>query len=294
MSISASDVMKLRAQTGAGMMDCKNALEESGGDMEKAAEVLRKKGIVKAAKRADRIAADGLVTGIVSDDKKTGVLVEVNCETDFVARSEDFTSFSKHVAEAVLKHNPTDLVALHTINLPMGKTVEGLAGELTLKIGEKISVRRFVRYETSGQVATYLHGSKIGVLVDVTGGDAALASDIAMHIAASNPKFLNRAAVDPELVAKEKEIYAEQLKTAGKPAGKPANIVENILKGKIDKFYGEICLLEQPFIKNEEVTVEKLVSGAGATINRYARFELGEGIEKEVKDFAAEVAEQLK
>ncbi len=290
MLISASDVMKLRAQTGAGMMDCKNALEEAAGDMEKAGEILRKKGVIKAAKRADKIAADGLVTGIVSADKKIGVLVEVNCETDFVAKSEDFTAFSKHIAEAVLKHNPADLAALHTINLPVGKTIEGLAGELTLKIGEKVSVRRFVRYETSGQAVVYLHGAKIGVLADLTGGDAALASDIAMHIAASNPKFLNRAAVDPALVAKEKEIYAEQLKTAGKPA----NIIENILKGKIDKFYGEICLLEQSFIKNEDLTVEKLVADKGAAINRYARFELGEGIEKEVKDFAAEVAEQLK
>lgn len=288
--VSASDVMKLRAQTGAGMMDCKNALEEAGGDREKAGEILRKKGVVKAAKRADKIAADGLVTGLVSPDKKAGVLVEINCETDFVAKSEDFTAFSRQVAEAVLKHNPVDLAALHTTNLPMGKTVEGLAGELTLKIGEKVNVRRFVRYETSGQAAVYLHGSKIGVLVDLVGGDAALAADIAMHIAASNPKFLNRAAVDPGLVAKEKEIYTEQLKAQGKPAG----IIENILKGKIDKFYGEICLLEQPFIKNEDLTVEKLVAGSGAAINRYARFELGEGIEKEVKDFAAEVAAQLK
>lgn len=282
--------MKLRNQTGAGMMDCKNAMEEAGGDMEKAGEILRKKGIVKAAKRADKIAADGLVTGIVRADKKIGVLVEVNCETDFVAKSEGFSAFSKHVAEAVLAHNPTDLAMLHTLKLPTGITVEGRAGELTLKIGEKISVRRFTRYDTTGQAVVYLHGSKIGVLADLTGGDAELASDVAMHIAASNPKFLNRTDVPAELVAKEKEIYAEQLKTAGKPA----NIIENILKGKIDKFYGEVCLLEQPFIKNEDLTIEKLVAGKGATVNRYARFELGEGIEKEVKDFAAEVAEQLK
>lgn len=270
-------------------MDCKNALEEAGGDMEKAGELLRKKGIVKAAKRADKVAADGLVTGATSADGKVGVLVEVNCETDFVAKSEAFGAFSKHVAEAVIKHNPTDLLTLHTAVLPTGKTVEGMAGELTLKIGEKVSVRRFARFETSGRAATYLHGSKIGVLVDLSAGDAELGTDVAMHIAASNPKYLDRAAVPTEAVAKEKEIFAEQLKAAGKPA----NIIENILKGKLDKFYGEVCLTEQAFIKNEDMTVGKLVESKGAKIVRFERFELGEGIEKVTKDFAQEVAEQL-
>ena len=290
MSISASDVAKLRAATGAGMLDCKNALEEAGGDAEKAGEILRKKGIVKAAKRADKVAADGLVIGHVSANKKLGVLVEVNCETDFVAKSEDFTKFSKHVAEAVEKHNPSDLEALHTVNLPTGKTVEGLAGELTLKIGEKVSIRRFVRYETTGHASVYLHGTKIGVMVDLEGGDAELGTDVAMHIAASNPTYLDRSMVPSEAIDKEKEIYADQLRAQKKPE----NIIENILKGKVDKFYGEVCLLEQPFIKNEELMVGKLVEQKGAKIVRFVRFELGEGIEKQVKDFASEVAEQLK
>jgi elongation factor Ts len=288
--ISASDIAKLRAQTGAGMMDCKNALEEAGGDMDKAGELLRKKGVIKAAKRADKVAADGLVTAVVSADQKSGVLVEVNCETDFVAKSEDFQKFSKEIAELVLKHNPKDLLSLHTTPTSTGKTVEGTAGDLTMKIGEKISIRRFERIETSGIVAVYLHGTKIGALVELTGGDATLGGDIAMHIAASNPKYLNREQVTAAEVDKEKAIYTEQLAAMKKPA----NIIENIVKGKLDKFYGEICLLEQQFIKDEEKTVKQLLDSKKAVINRYVRFELGEGIEKVVKDFAAEVAAQIK
>lgn len=288
MTITSADIMKLRAQTGAGMMDCKKALEEAGGNLDAAAELLRKKGILKAAKRADKIAAEGLVTGAVSSDKKIGVVLEVNCETDFVAKSDDFIAFSKQIAEAALKHNPADLIGLHQVTLSNGKTVEGFAGDLTIKIGEKVNIRRFTRYETTGQVAVYLHGAKIGVMVDMQGGDAELATDVAMHIAASNPKYLSRNQVDAAEVAKEKEIYAAQLK------GKPANIMENILKGKIDKYYGEICLLEQPFIKNEDLTVGKMVEGKKAKIVSFVRYELGEGLEKKSADFAAEVAEQLK
>lgn len=288
MSISAADIAKLRSQTGAGMMDCKNALEEAGGDNEKAAEILRKKGILKTAKRADKVAADGKVVVVVHSDQKSGAIAEVNCETDFVAKSDDFIKFSKDVVDAVLTSNPADEKALEKLKLPSGKTVGETVGELTLKIGEKISVRRFVRYSTNGVVAMYLHGSKIGVLVELTGNDHGLALEIAMHIAAANPKYLSRDQVDPALVASEKAIYAEQLK------GKPANIMENILKGKLEKFYGEICLLEQPFIKDEEKTVKQMVEKAKCEIKRYVRYELGEGFEKVTKDFAAEVAEQLK
>lgn len=289
MTITASDIMKLRTATGAGMMDCKNALEEVGGDMEKAAEVLRKKGIVKAAKRADKVAAEGKVVSFVSADNKQGVLVEVNSETDFVAKSDDFVSFTNMIAEAVANNNPSDVEALSSVVLSNGKTVADTVSDLTVKIGEKISVRRFVRYD-SGLVVSYLHGSKIGVLVELQGGDVALGNDVAMQIAAANPKSVDRDGVDSTLIEKEREIYAEQLRQQGKPE----NIIENILKGKMDKFYGEVCLLEQPFIKNEEITIKQLVDQKGAQIIRFSRFELGEGIEKQEKDFAAEVAEQIK
>lgn len=288
MTITAGDIMKLRSSTGAGMMDCKGALEEAGGDMDKAAEILRKKGIVKAAKRADKIAAEGKIAAFVSPDNKFGAVVEVNSETDFVAKSDDFSNFANAVAEAIAQNNPADIEALNSVTLSTGKTVTDAISELTVKIGEKISVRRFTRYE-SGVVVAYLHGAKIGVLVEMEGGDAALGNDVAMQIAAANPKSVDRDGVDATLVEKEKEIYAEQLRQQGKPE----NIIENILKGKMDKFYGEVCLLEQPFIKNEEMTIKQLADQKGAKILAFTRYELGEGIEKKEKDFAAEVAEQM-
>jgi len=288
MTITASDIMKLRTVTGAGMMDCKSALEEADGDMDKAAEILRKKGVIKAAKRADKIAAEGKIVSFVSSDNNFGALVEVNSETDFVAKSEDFVSFANEVAEAIAKNNPVDLNALNEVTLANGKTVSNTLSELTIKIGEKISIRRFVRYD-NGLVVSYLHGTKIGVLVEMEGGDVALGVDIAMQIAAANPKSIDRAGVDASLVEKEKEIYVAQLRQQGKPE----NIIENILKGKMDKFYGEVCLLEQPFIKNEDITIQQLIDTKGAKIKRFTRYELGEGIEKVEKDFAAEVAEQM-
>ena len=288
MTITAGDIMKLRSSTGAGMMDCKGALEEAGGDMDKAAEILRKKGIVKAAKRADKIAAEGKIAAFVSPDNKFGAVVEVNSETDFVAKSDDFSNFANAVAEAIAQNNPADIEALNSVTLSTGKTVTDAISELTVKIGEKISIRRFTRYE-SGVVVAYLHGAKIGVLVEMEGGDAALGNDVAMQIAAANPKSVDRDGVDATLVEKEKEIYAEQLRQQGKPE----NIIENILKGKMDKFYGEVCLLEQPFIKNEEMTIKQLADQKGAKILAFTRYELGEGIEKKEKDFAAEVAEQM-
>lgn len=291
MTISAADIMKLRNQTGAGMMDCKNALEEAGGDMEKAADLLRKKGIVKAAKRADKVAADGKIVVKVSPDNKSGVVVEVNSETDFVAKSDDFIAFANDVAEAVLANNPTDVVALNEAKLSSGKTVAEVVSDLTLKIGEKIGVRRFAKFESAdGVVVAYLHGTKIGTLVEISGNDVELANEVAMHVAAANPKYVTRDQVDSSDVEKEKEVYVEQLKAQGKPA----NIIENIVKGKLDKYYSEICLVEQSFIKDEDKTVKQLVEAKGSQVRRFARFELGEGIEKVVKDFAQEVAEQIK
>ncbi len=291
MGVNASDVMKLRNATGAGMMDSKNALEEAGGDMDKAAELLRKKGIVKAAKRADKVAAEGVVTNFVSNDGKVGALIEVNCETDFVGKSDGFIDFAKQVAEVVAIKNPADMVALQSAILSSGQMVGETANNLTLKIGEKISVRRFVRYESStGQVGSYLHGAKIGVMVELAGGNKELGIDVAMHVAATNPKALDRTGVPTELVNSEKEIYAEQLRQQKKPA----NIIENIVKGKLDKFFSEVSLLEQPFIKNEDMKVEQLLGAQNAKVIRFVRYELGEGIEKQEKNFADEVAEQLK
>jgi elongation factor Ts len=289
MTITAGDIIKLRTATGAGMMDCKNALEEAGGDADKAVELLRKRGIVKAAKRADKIAAEGRVTSFVSADNKVGAMVEVNSETDFVAKSDDFSAFAGTVAQAIVEKNPIDVVALSSMVLSAGKTVADTVSELTIKIGEKINIRRFVRYE-SGVVVSYLHGAKIGVLVKMEGGDKSLGMDVAMQIAAANPKSVDRDGVDATLIEKEREIFAEQLRQQGKPD----NIIENILKGKMDKFYGEVCLLEQSFIKNEDITIKQLVEQKGAKIIAFTRYELGEGIEKKETDFCAEVAEQIK
>jgi len=290
MTITAADIAKLRASTGAGMMDCKNAMIEAEGDMEKAADLLRKKGILKAAKRADKVASEGVVVAYLSSDSKTGALVEVNCETDFVSGSEDFVQFANGVVELVAKENPTDETALNVMKLASGETVEEALNERGLKLGEKISIRRFVRYQTDDLIATYLHGKKIGIILELTGGNSAVGTDVAMHIAATNPKCADRTSIDPALVAKEREIYIDQLKQQGKPD----NMIENIVKGKLDKYYAEVCLVEQPFIKNEEIKVEKLLADNGATLVRFTRYELGEGFEKVVKNFADEVAEQLK
>lgn len=284
--ITAQDIAKLREQTGAGMMDCKKALEEANGDAEKAGEILRKKGIVKAAKRTDKIAAEGLTA--VKVEGNSAAIVELNAETDFVAKSDDFKNLLNVVVETVLAERPADPAEA----LSKGD-LQNKFNEAVMKIGEKINLRRLASVvagdgETLG---AYVHmGGKISALVLLTGGNSDLAYDIAMHVAASNPKYLNRESVDPALVAKEKEIASEQLRAQNKPE----NIIENIVKGKLDKFYGDICLLEQPFIKDEEKTVEKFAAESGAVVKAFWRFELGEGIEKKSCDFAAEVAEQLK
>jgi len=290
MTITAADISKLRASTGAGMMDCKNALTEANGDMEKAGDILRKKGILKAAKRADKVASEGVVVSYLSADKKVGALVEVNCETDFVSGGDDFKNFANQVVQVVGEQNPTNEAALDEIKLASGETIKAALSELGLKLGEKISIRRFVRYQTDGLVAVYMHGKKIGVMLEMQGGNEQVGTEVTMHIAAANPKCVDRTSIDPALVAKEREIYSEQLKQQGKPE----NMIENILKGKLDKYYAEVCLVEQPFVKNEDVKIEKLLSDANAKVVRFVRIELGEGIEKVVKNFADEVAEQLK
>lgn len=295
MPVTASDVARFRAMTGAGMMECKSALEEAGGDMDKAVELLRQRGVLKAARRAEKIAAEGMIAAAVSPDNKAGALVEVNCETDFVGKSPDFIDFAKHVAEASLQNDLQDLAALQAAKLPSGQTAQEAAEHLTLKIGERIVVRRFARLAAASSaswrnVYQYLHGVKIGVLVEMEGGDVETGVDVAMHVAASNPKYLDRTAVTGDDIVREREVYVAQLKQQGKPD----NIIENIVKGKLDKFYSEVCLLEQPFIKNEDLTVEKYAASKNAKVVRFVRYELGEGIEKVSKDFASEVADQLK
>lgn len=293
MSISASDITKLREMSGAGMMDCKNALEEAGGDIDKAAEVLRKKGIVKAAKRAEKIVAEGIV--VLKTDGNLAVVAEINSETDFVAKNDEFKALTEHIADYLLKTRPADVDTALSGSMDEG-TLKDYLDSAMAKIGEKISLRRFKVMEKTDADAfgAYSHmGGKIGVLLVLEKSqDENLARDIAMHIAAVKPKFLDRNSVDQAALDKEKEIYTEQLKAEGKLE----NIIENILKGKMNKYYAENCLLEQAFIKDEDKTIAKLLREAGdeVTIREYIRFELGEGIEKKTQDFAAEVEEQIK
>lgn len=292
--ISASVVKELREKTGAGMMDCKKVLTETDGDMEKAIELLRERGIAKAAKKSDRIAAEGLVAAFVSEDAKVASVVEVNSETDFVAKNEEFRTFVADVAEQVAKNNPKDVEDL--LNMPSikveGKTVGEVLTDKIATIGENMSIRRFERFESvAGLVEKYIHGDgKIGVLVELEGGDANLAKDICMQIAAARPEYLDRASVPADRVEKEMEI----LKAQAMNEGKPAEIAEKMVQGRIGKFYGEICLVEQAFVKDPDMKVQKLVESKGAKIVRFARFEKGEGLEKREENFAEEVAKQIK
>ena len=290
--ITASMVKDLREKTGAGMMDCKKALTETNGDMEKAIELLRERGIAKAAKKSDRIAAEGLVAAYVTADKKVGALVEVNAETDFVAKNADFRSFVADVVEQVATKNPAnveDLLAQESIKVA-GKTVKDVLTDKIATIGENMSIRRFVRFESNGLVESYIHGDgKIGVLVDLGKGESEVAKDVCMQVAAAKPEYLNRAAVPQEEVAKEMEI----LKAQAMNEGKPAEIAEKMVQGRIGKFYGEICLLEQPFVKNPDQKVQDMVSSKGAEVERFARFEKGEGLEKREENFAEEVMKQM-
>jgi len=287
--ITAGMVKDLREKTGAGMMDCKKALSETGGDMQKAIDYLREKGIAKAAKKSGRIAAEGAVTAYVSEDGKVGALVEVNCETDFTANNENFRVLAKKVTEHVAKTNPADLDALNASVIEDKKTVTDLVTEATATIGEKISVRRFVCYKSEGKITSYIHmGGKIGVLVELSGGSSELGKDVAMQIAASNPSAIDRNSVDAAELEHEKEILRKQ----ALEEGKPEKIVEKMVEGRINKFYKEVCLVEQIFVKDNEKSVKDILKDV--KVLNFTRYQLGEGIEKKQEDFAAEVAAQLK
>ena len=292
--ISASMVRDLREKTGAGMMDCKKALTETDGDMEKAIEYLREKGITKAAKKSDRVAAEGLVLAYVSEDAKVGAAVEVNSETDFVAKNEEFRTFVESVAKQVALNNPADVEALlneDSIEMP-GKKVSEVLIEKVAKIGENLTIRRFARFEaTDGIVEKYIHGDgKIAVLVNMKNADSELAKDICMQIAAAKPEFLNEEAVPAERLNKEMEI----LKAQAMNEGKPEEIAEKIVKGRVGKFYSEICLVDQEFVKNPDMKIKDLLASKGAEIVEFARLEKGEGIEKKEENFAEEVMKQIK
>ena len=289
--ITAELVKQLREKTGAGMMDCKKVLTETDGDMEKAAELLRERGIAKAAKKSGRIAAEGLVATFVSADKKVGSVVEVNAETDFVAKNEEFVNFVNDVAEIVATEAPADVEALlATTYKNAGKTVQEVLTEKIATIGENMSIRRFDRFETEGLIESYIHGAgKIAVLVDFAKGESELAKDVCMQIAAAKPEYFNRESVPQDRVAKEMEI----LKAQAMNEGKPAEIAEKMVQGRIGKFYSEICLLDQEFVKDSSVKVGELIKNKGAEMVRFARFEKGEGIEKKEENFAEEVMKQL-
>ena len=289
--ITAELVKQLREKTGAGMMDCKKVLTETDGDMEKAAELLRERGIAKAAKKSGRIAAEGLVSAYISEDKKVGAIVEVNAETDFVSKNEEFRTFVADVAEIVAKQNPKDIEALNEVKYKdLEKTVKEVLTDKIATIGENMSIRRFVRFESEGLVESYIHGDgKIAVLVDFKAGTSEVAKDVCMQIAAAKPEYLNRQEVPQEVVAKEMEI----LKAQAINDGKPAEIAEKMVNGRIGKFYGEICLLEQEFVKDPSIKVEQLLKNNNAEATRFARFEKGEGIEKKEENFAEEVMKQL-
>lgn len=278
MNITAAMVKDLRTKTGAGMMDCKKALVEAEGDMEKAVDILREKGLSQAAKKASRVAAEGTVVFAMSDDKKVGALLEVNCETDFVGSNEDFRSLASAIAEQIIKVNPADVEALLASDMN-GKTVKEQVTEAVAKIGENISVRRFTRYESAdGAVYSYIHGGgKIGVLVEMTGGDDELGKDVAMQVAAANPSYLNRTEVPQAELEHEKEVLAVEARNEGKPE----KIIEKMVIGRINKYYKEVCLVDQEFIKDSDLTISKLLKSKGAEVLRFTRYQLGEGIEKE-------------
>ena len=282
--ITASMVKDLRERTGLGMMECKKALTETGGDMAAAEDLLRIKSGAKASKAAGRVASEGLVGAYISADGKTGAMVEVNCETDFVGKNEDFLAFAKALAELAAEHKTTDVVALSGMKIAAG-VVDTVRQALIMKLGENLTIRRVVQYSSADRLATYLHGSKIGVMVDLQ-GDESLGKDLAMHIAASKPVCVSKDQVAPELIEKEREIYTAQ----AAESGKPAEIVAKMVDGRIAKYLAEVTLLGQPFVKNPDQTVEKLLLEKKAKVNGFTMFVVGEGIEKKVVDYAAEVA----
>lgn len=290
--VTASQVMELRKKTGAGMMECKKVLTEANGDEEKAIVLLQERGMLKAAKKSDRIAAEGLVGSYITEDGKVGALVEVNSETDFVAQNAEFQEFVKDICKQVALNNPKDVEELleQKSLVEADKTVNEVLTAKIAKIGEKLTIRRFQRYESAGLVGSYIHGDgKIGVLVDMEGADVQLAKDVCMQIAAANPEFLDEENVPADRLEKEKEILKAQVINEGRPE----NIAEKIVLGRLGKFYSEICLVDQEYVKDPNKKVKDLLKEHNAKVNGFVRFERGEGIEKKVENFAEEVAKQL-
>ena len=292
--VTASMVMELRSRTGLGMMECKKALQEAGGELAKAEELLRIRSGAKASKAAGRVAAEGVVGAFVAADGRTGAMVELNCETDFVARNADFTAFARKLAQLVAERNPPDLQALAALPLD-GGTVESARQALVQKLGENVSIRRFVRRTAKGRLAQYLHGGgRIGVTVAYDGGDEQTGKDIAMHVAASvaqvRPICVSRDQVPKDLVERERAIYAAQ----AAETGKPPEIVAKMIEGKVNRFLSEVTLLGQPFVKDPEQSVEKYLKSKGARVDGFELYVVGEGIEKRKDDFAAEVAAMAK
>jgi elongation factor Ts len=287
--ITASMVKELRERTDAPMMDCKKALSEADGDMDRAEEILRVRFGNKASKAAGRVAAEGTVGVSISADGKTGAMIEVNSETDFCAKNDDFLAYVRELAVVVEKNNPANIEAVASLTMN-GSTAEDVRTQLIGKIGENITPRRFVRLAAQGKLASYVHGSKIGVIVDVVGGDDTLSKDIAMHIAAAKPKSLDASGVDASLIEAERRVAIEKAKEAGKPDA----MLEKIADGTVQKFLKEVTLLSQNFVKDDKVTIEQLLKSKGASVASFTMYTVGEGIEKVVTDFAAEVAAAAK
>jgi len=291
MAITAAQVKELRERTGSGMMECKKALVEADGDMDAAIEELRKSGLAKADKKASRVAAEGLIVIEISGDGKRAAVVEVNSETDFVAKKDEFQSFADAVARRVLADSPDSLESLLAMPLAgNGTTIDDARKELVAKLGENINVRRFEILETDGTLGIYRHGARIGVLVDLKGGGDELAKDVAMHIAASKPVCVAEADVPGELLEKEKAIFVAQ----AEESGKPADIIEKMVQGRLKKYLGEVTLVGQAFVKDPDISVGKLLGESNASVNRFLRLELGEGIEKQTENFADEVMAQVR
>ena len=284
--ITAGMVKELREKTDAPMMECKKALTEADGDLVKAEELLRVKLGNKASKAASRVTAEGIVTAVIEND--IGVLLEINCETDFVAKNADFLTFAKNVGETIVRDDPASVEAL--LGLPLdGMTIDEVRAALVGKIGENLAIRRFVRYETKGKLASYLHGTRIGVLVDYDAADEQVGKDVAMHIAASKPLTVSRDEVPADKIEAERKVFTAQ----AAESGKPADIVARMVEGRVSKYLAEVALLGQPFVKNPDETVEKMLKAKGAKVERFTLYVVGEGIEKRTDDFAAEVAAQV-
>jgi elongation factor Ts len=287
--ITASMVKELRALTGVGMMECKKALSEANGDMKAAEDLLRIRSGAKANKAAGRVAAEGVVSGYVAADGKRGALVEINCETDFVAKNEDFIHFATDLAQLMVDQNISDAALLADMMLANGENVESARKALIMKLGENISIRRGISYVTEDRLAMYLHGSRMGVIVDYLGGDESLGKDLAMHVAASKPVCVSKEQVPADLLEHERQIFIAQ----AEESGKPANIIEKMVEGRIAKYLAEVTLLGQPFVKDPDQTIEKLLKTKSAQVNGFTLYVVGEGIEKKSDDFAAEVMAQV-